>query len=400
MTRAAPGPPPTRPCGPPAPVQSPALAEVIDTQAALDAAMEALRAAPALALDTETDAFFAYRPAICLLQVSVPGRDLLIDPLRRIDLGALGALFANPAHEVILHAAENDVIMMQHQFGWRIAHLFDTQVACFVLGLAPYSLAGVLEARFSVSLDKSMQRSDWSRRPLSPEQVDYAAEDTCHLLALAEDLKERAREAGRLEEIESECRRIAQREWSPEPFDPDGFLRIAGARDLDPVALRILRDLYLLRNSEAEARNRAPYRIAGDAVLMSIARRRPRGPGQGVPESFWSRYGRRVAGVIENAVREGPLTIRRPRREWGEPLPAEVMDRFERLRRWRTEAAKARGVEPFVVGRNDLLMEIAKAGPKALPELEPLLEPFRFREYGSAILAAILDSGAPPPQNR
>ena len=246
------------------------MAEFIDTAPAFDEAVAQLRAQPALALDTETDAFFAYRPCVCLLQFSFPGRDLLFDPLAKIDLAPLGELLADPNREVVLHAAENDVIQLHHQFGWRIGKLYDTQVACFVLGLPPFSLAGVLDTHFGVKLNKSQQRSDWSRRPLSPEQITYAAADTNHLLELAADLQGRAADAGRTEEIASECARVAAREWKPEPFDKEGFRRISGAKELDDKSLRILRELYLLRNEASEHRNRAAYRIASDAALMAL----------------------------------------------------------------------------------------------------------------------------------
>jgi len=370
------------------------LPELVDTPSALAAALPRLASAPSLALDTETDAFFAYRPRICLLQVSVPGHDYLIDPLAGIDLSGLGALLAEPGRRTVLHAAENDVILMQHEYGWRVGHLFDTQVACFVLGLKPYSLAGILEARFGVRLDKGQQRSDWSRRPLTPKQIAYAAEDTCHLLDLARDLEDRAVATGRLEEIEHECRRIAAREWEPEPFDPEAFRRFPGAGELRPEALRLLRDLYLLRHREAERRNRAPYRIVSDGALVALARKPGPEPPRGVPPSFWQRYGNKVRGLAERARGQGPLPPppRRKRAE-GERATAETKRRFEKLRRWRAAEAEARGVEAFVVARNDLLMKIAAADCKTLDDLAALVEPFRLREYGEAMLRAMLDSG-------
>jgi len=372
------------------------LTPIIQTQEALASLLDALRPAPAIALDTETDAFFAYRPSVCLLQVSIPGRDWLVDTLSGVDLAPLGALLAEPERESVFHAAENDVILLKHQYGWSFGRIFDTQVACFVLGLPPYSLQGVLEARFGVKLDKKMQRSDWSARPLSAAQIAYAAEDTRHLLPLAAELKERVRQAGRTEEVEWECRRIREREWSPEPFDPEGFRRIGGARDLDGVGLRILRDLYLFRHEEAEERNRAPYRVASDDVLLAVARQRATAPVPGVPAGIWARFGRRMAAIVTRAVAKGPLEAHRPRKPREEPAPPEVLERFERLRRWRTEAARKRGVEPFVVARNELLFEIARANPETPEALAARIEPFRFREYG----AAILDSVRGRPDNR
>ncbi|MHC4930644.1 MAG: ribonuclease D [Planctomycetota bacterium] len=371
------------------------MPDLIDTQAALDDAVALLSQTPALALDTESDAFHAYRPRICLIQISIPGSDLLIDSNADLDFKPPGALLADAGREVVLHAAENDVILLQHQFGWRIGNLFDTQVACFVLGLKPYSLAGVLEARFGVKLDKREQRSDWSRRPLSPTQLEYAIEDTSHLLELAAGLRERARSEGRLEEIQTECLRIAAREWEPEPFDPEGFRRISGATALDPTGLRILRDLFLLRNEEAERRNWAAFRIVPDQALIAIARDRIQRESRMVPKGFWRRYEPRIVGIVKEARKRGPLKARaRRRNNRGEPTPPPVKARYERLRRWRSTAAEKRGVESFVVARNELLMKVAEAGPGNLKELEPLLEPFRFREYGASILSVLLETGA------
>ena len=370
------------------------MPDLIDTQPALENAIARLRDASAIALDTETDAFFAYRPRICLLQFSLPGTDLLVDPLADLDLAPLGEVLADPAHEVVLHAAENDIILLHHQFRWRIADLYDTQVACFVLGLKPYSLAGVLSARFGVELDKRQQRSDWSRRPLNAQQIAYAAEDTHYLLKLAADLKRKAAEAGRTEEIGAECSRIAAREWTPEPFDEEGFRRIPGARGLDGAPLRILRDLYLLRAREAERRNRAPYRVCPDAALVRLATER-RLPPKGVPVSFWRRCEREIREAIAAAPGAGPLPPRRQRRSApGDKMSTRAKQLYEGLRKWRTAAAEARGVESFVVARNELLERIARAGCTTLEELGEFVEPFRLREYGDAILAAMLDSAS------
>jgi ribonuclease D len=369
------------------------VADLVDSPAALARALGVLGDQPALALDTETDAFFAYRGRICLLQVSAPGHDFLIDPLQGLDLAPFGALLADPARETVLHAAENDVILLKHQFGWRIGRLFDTQVACFVLGWKPYSLAGILEARFGVQLDKSQQRSDWRQRPLAPEQLAYASEDTRHLLDLAAELKEKARAAGRTEEIEFECARIAGREWVPVPFDPEAFRRMEGAKHLAGPQLRILRDLFLLREREAEKRDRAPYRIAPDGALMALARGARGEPPRGVPSSFWQRYGPEIRRIVEQAERSGPLPPRPPPpRAEGGPLPPAVRGRFDRLKRWRALAAEARGVETFVVAKNELLLKVAGAAPSTIEELAPLLEPFRLREYGAAMLAAMSDA--------
>jgi len=144
-----------------------------------------------------------------------------------------------------------------------------------------------------------------------------------------------------------------------------------------------------MRNEEAERRDRAPYRVAHDHVLLHIARNRSRRPGRGIPTSFWRRYGARVSGIVEAAAKEGPLPQRRRETRRGEPLDPAVKARFEKLRRWRNEAAQERGVEMWVVARNELLLEVAQRAPGSREELADLLEPFRLAEYGDAILGAI-----------
>jgi len=366
------------------------LPKLVDTPDSLHAAVELLGAHDIIACDTESDSYFAYKPRVCLIQFSVPGSDLLIDPLAELDLAPIGELLADPQRTTIFHAAENDVIQLQHEFGWRMGHLFDTQIASFVLGTPPYSLAGVLESRFDVKLDKSQQRSDWSRRPLERKQIVYAAEDTAHLHDLHAQLLAQAEEAGRLEEIESECARIAAREWEPDPFDPDGFRKMKGAKELDDWGLRILRGMYLLRHEEADRRNRAPYRIANDSVLVTIARERATKPGRGVPERFFQRYAKRIRGLVTATENQPPLAKPKRKAPRGEPDTAQTKELYEKLRRWRRDAAEERGVEGWVVARNELLLRVARATPSDRDQLAELLEPFRAREYGDAMLDALL----------
>ncbi|MEM8885785.1 MAG: HRDC domain-containing protein [Planctomycetota bacterium] len=362
---------------------------LIDTPEALHAALDLLAPHTRIALDTESDSFHAYKPKLCLLQLSVPGHDFLIDPLAELDLAPLGELLGDPNRRVILHAAENDVIQMKHEFGWRIPGLFDTQIACFVLGTPPYSLAGVLEGRFGVKLDKSQQRSDWAARPLSDAQLEYAADDTRYLIELHEELDAKAGEAGRREEIAHECARIAERDWEPEPFDPEGFRRMKGAKELDAYGLRILRGLHLMRHEEAEKRNRPAYRIANDQMLMEIARKKAtRGEGQRA-QGFWRRYGKRVAGIVRSEKDKPPLPKPKRERTRGTPDAPEVKERYELLRKWRAKAAEERGVESWVVARNELLIKIARAEPAARSDLEGLMAAFRYREYGDAMWGAL-----------
>jgi ribonuclease D len=365
------------------------LPEYIDTPATLSSTLDALRPHSVIACDTESDAYFAYNPKVCLIQISVPGQDFLVDALADIDFASLGALLGEADRTVIFHAAENDVIQLYHQFDWRMPGLFDTQVACFVLGLPPYSLAGVLEARFEVKLDKSQQRSDWAERPLSDKQLEYAADDTRYLIDLRAELIAKAEEAGRMEEIASECSRIAAREWAPVEFDPDSFHKIKASKTLDPWGLRILRSLYVMRHEEADQKNRPAYRIANDSLIVEIAEKKLTGSVQGRAQGFWRRFGKRVAGIVRAEENNPPLPPKKRVASKHAPDSPAVKECYERLRKWRGRAAEERGVESWVVSRNEMLMTIARAEPETATDLEALIEAFRFREYGEAMMDAI-----------
>jgi ribonuclease D len=144
-----------------------------------------------VALDTESDSLYRYYPKICLIQLSVGARDdnsdptgvvdYLVDPLRLDDLAALGEVLAAPGVEVIMHAAENDMLLLYRNFGFTFPKIFDTQLAARILGWKQVGLAAILEAQFGLVSDKRMQRTNWGKRPLTAEQIAYAQMDTHYL---------------------------------------------------------------------------------------------------------------------------------------------------------------------------------------------------------------------------
>ena len=105
--------------------------------------LEALAEEPALALDTESDSLYRYFYKVCLVQVSTPSTDYLVDPLRLPDISGLNDLLADPSIEKVVHAAENDVVVLKRDFGFSFAHIFDTMVAARILGLAPREPGGL-----------------------------------------------------------------------------------------------------------------------------------------------------------------------------------------------------------------------------------------------------------------
>ena len=244
--------------------------------AALERLLEALRPEPVVALDTESNSFHVYRERVCLLQLSTREQDFVVDPLA-VDVQPLGALLCD-GRETVLHGADYDVRCLRREYGWRLPRLFDTMIAARRLGRTGLGLSALVEQRFGVKLSKANQRSDWGRRPLSPDQIAYAALDTHFLLPLAEGLRSELHERGEADAAVLEFERIAGVEPRERVFDQEGWRRLKGARELDPQGKAVLRALWIAREARAAEADRPPFKVLAEQSMLEIARRRPDGP--------------------------------------------------------------------------------------------------------------------------
>lgn len=229
-----------------------------------------------VAVDTESNSFYAYFNRICLIQVSTGERDYIIDPLSVGDIQAFGEVLSNPEVEKIFHAAPNDIAGLKRDFKFVVRNVFDTSVAAKILGYRQLGLAPILLEYFGISLNKKWQRYDWGRRPLKDEQIEYARFDTHFLIPL------RHRLVGQLEERElvgmarEAFEKLCTQQIAQKNFRPGDFLHIYGAQSLDVAGKRILKALYLFREKEARRRDRAPFRVLTNETLLKIALQRPK----------------------------------------------------------------------------------------------------------------------------
>jgi ribonuclease D len=369
--------------------------------AGLSRVADAVAAEPRVALDTESNGFHAYSEQVCLVQIATPGADYAIDVLAG-GLGPLAPLLANPAREVVLHAAEYDVVCLKREWGITLGRIFDTHAAAKVLGIERVGLGNLLSDELGVVLTEDEQRSDWGRRPLTPGQLAYAFADVQHLLALRERLGARLAERGLLSEAEAEFTRLTAKEPRPRPFDADGWQKMKAARTLDGRGRGVLREMYLLRDRRAREVNRPPFKVLSDLLLAEVARRQPRTEEEvlRVPGAQAAVL-RRLAPEILEAVRAGqsgaPPPLPRPERgpPWRRGGPdADVEERYEKLRTWRKGRAEARKVEVQVIAPNAVLMAVARTAPRTLEELGRVegMDPFRLQQYGEEMLSALHSS--------
>jgi ribonuclease D len=379
-----------------APLPPPTL---IADQAGLDDLVSRLEGVDEVAVDTEADSFFSYREKVCLVQVTADGEDFLVDPLADVDLTGLGECFADPARIKIFHDSEFDVLILKRAYGFRFAGLFDTRVAAAALGRETLGLAGVLEEEFGVQLDKSQQRSDWSRRPLSDKQIGYARLDTHYLSRLRGRLEWQLDELARRHVVESEFERLAGIEPPDRSFEPNEFIRLKGARALDLAQQAVLRELFIERDQLARRRDVPPFKVLAHAALIQVAAARPDSA-----ESFAKAAGLRfqAAGRIAKPMLEavargidaGPLeeSPRLPPKDGTggfEELDHELHDRLKKLR---TKLAKTDGFDPSLVLNRHTLLALVRAKPRAIEDLQGVggLSDWQREAYGQRIVRTVL----------
>lgn len=370
-------------------------ATLITTDDALRQHLAGWAQASLLALDTESNSLYAYAGRVCLIQLSTRDHDYIIDPFSLSDLSGLGALMADSRIEKVFHAADQDIAILKRDFGWQFVHLFDTLHAARVLGENSVGLSSVLYDHFGVKVDKSHQRDDWGQRPLARDSLLYAQMDTHYLPRLRDIYLQRLQDAGRLEEArEGFAELCLVPAMNAVDFDPEGYWAIGRPARLKRREMRVLRELYLMRDAEARARDVPPFKVLGNKVLVEIAREQPRNfrdlnAVNGLAGSLIRRYGDPILAAVEHAA-DAPALPRPPRQPAVDPVIAE---RYAALHTWRKNRAIERGVASDVIISKQILWHIAEHKPVNVDALRdiPGIGPWRLRTYGSEMLAVLDD---------
>ena len=351
---------------------------------------------PLVSVDTESDSLYSYAEKICLVQFSIPGEDYIVDPLTTYSLEPLADVFASPNVEKIFHGADYDLVSLKRGYGFHFANLFDTMLTARILGHKNTGLAALVAEHMGLRMDKSQQRSDWGKRPLTPEQLAYACLDTRYLIALRDELLTELRAKGRETEAREVFANLANLEPRPHTFDPEAFWNVKGIRDLDPAGRRIVRALHKWREEQARWEDRPAFKVINDHTFVEI--------GQQKPESLealrrshllspyqMTRYGHQVMEALSKAQRDSE-PLQPPHARNHNNRPDEItLNIYEQLRAWRKERAATRGVEPDVIASNDLLMTIATRRPHSVDDLDGIvaLGEWRRGEYGADMVALV-----------
>ncbi|RMG54449.1 MAG: ribonuclease D [Gammaproteobacteria bacterium] len=359
----------------------------IDTADALTGLCNRLAQSPWLCLDTEFLREKTYRPQLCLIQVADADTIACIDPLAIDDLEPLNALLRDERITKVLHSASQDLEIFAIREGFVPAPVFDTQVAAALMGMGDQVGYGrLVEEMLGVQLDKAHSRTDWTRRPLSRAQIEYAADDVRWLRKIYLRQQQWLTERGRLDWLQADFAALTD----PARYQPDpeaAWLRVKGIQRLRPAQLAVLRELAAWREREAVASDRPRRWILKDEVLIDLARRRPKNESEladirGLETRTIQRHGRVLLELIESASalprEEWPAL---PERKRLQPRQEAIIDLL--MASLRQSALEAEISPQAIAGRKDL--ERLVLGERALP----LLRGWRKELVGERLLDLI-----------
>jgi ribonuclease D len=337
-----------------------------------------------VAIDTEFVRERTYYPRLCLIQAALGGDVVLVDALAITDGGALARDIAGSGRLKLLHAARQDIEALLPLTGAPLAPVFDTQQAAALLGFpAQVGYADLVRQLLGVELAKGHARTDWARRPLSQEQIAYAADDVRYLPALADALEERLAAAGRRAWLDEESAALGDLAlYRVEPAE--AWRRLKGTERLDPDALAAARALAEWRERRAMARDLPRGWVLPDAAILELATVRPR------TREALSRIESVPRGTAARAADELLAAVAEPSREaghfdegTGRPAPEQL--RLQKLLQKRLgEIATELGIQPEILATRRELAALAR-GERDVPALRG----WRRAVVGEGLLAAL-----------
>lgn len=339
---------------------------LIDQPGQLQPLLDAMDHVTEVVMDTEADNMYRFRVRVCLLQFYVRGEVFLVDALAPTHMEALWPRLAKK--ELVMHGSDFDLRLLHDLCGFRAKSIFDTMLAAQLLGRSRIGLASLIEDNFGVKLDKDGQKANWSRRPITPKLLNYAALDVWYLPALRDILRRELKKLGRLEWMDQQC--AAQIESGATGFAPadDNDWRIGRSERIRGPGLGVLHAVWHWRQDQAQRLDTPPFKVCSNDLLLRLANAAEEGAtaeailggvdlGKRHPRLIGS-----LSAAVEAGLRRDPRTLpRRPGRDPNQkPLTQAEIALLDKVKEERDKIAAGISIEATLIANRSQLSQIAR----------------------------------------
>ncbi len=344
-----------------APTPDAAPIHLVDSEGSVASAARVISAQDMVALDTEFHAERRYHPEFMLLQVCAPdGQTWLADP-RACEIGSI--IRAVSTRRVVVHAGQADLGILQREADTAPHDLLDVQIGSAMIGLGyPTRLDTLTRALLDRPLAKQATLSDWSRRPLQPEQIEYAASDVRILIPLSERVRRELEARGRLPWAMAASEEMATRCTRP-PSTKHHWTDWEIAASMDPATRATMQAVFEWRDARGRDKDQPPHYMLSDGLALDVARRRPKSvdalqANRRIPGGLVRRYGQEIVRVVAQA---GALDLE----------PVDVPSQAERqaadaLQLWAAIQAETSGIAAALAMPRRVALAVARGGAEAL----------------------------------
>ncbi|MBR4328458.1 MAG: HRDC domain-containing protein [Candidatus Riflebacteria bacterium] len=352
-------------------------AKVIETTEEVAAFFKRAANEDVIAVDVESAAFYRYYAKVNLIQIATRKEAAIMDPQVIKDFTPFQEFASKSKCMWLFHGGDYDISMLAKDLQIFIPRMFDTRKAAEIIGMTELGLRALTEKYLGFTLDKHLQRCDWSKRPLTKAMIEYGLLDAVCLIPVYDCLLHELDELGRIDWVMEECDSIAKQAREAHVQEPDPYaFHIKGSSYLSMRSLAVLREVWSLREEIAESIDRAPFMLLSNQSLLEIARVCPRSIAglntiKGMNHDFLAKYGSNLQKAIRAGLEAELVGLERPVQKHSreELLNAWEGELAKAIREVRDKVAARENIPPSVLAPSHALYSLAKARPQTVGEL-------------------------------
>jgi ribonuclease D len=345
-----------------------------------------------IAIDTESNSRHRYPERVCMVQVATKSKVYLIDTIAVDNMKPIGEVLADDTVLKVIQGADYDIRCLDREWGFRVRSIYDTSIAARFLGMDHIGLSSLIEGLLGLYVPKNakFQKSDWSNRPFSQDELDYAATDVWYLLSIQKALETRLDTLSRSPWVSEECERLEELRHIAR--DPEtSFLSLKGSRGLSGQEKAVLKRLFMVRETEARRLNRPPYYVMSHEDLVHLASN-PDTDLANLPSHMRhvnSSFGRLLRAALDKGLADP--AINNPVKHSISPVSQVEIERLQLLKKWRSDIGEQLGIDQSLVWPMVSLERLAKNPSTFVAEIQsPDVRQWQREQFAMSLEASLL----------